>query len=98
METKKKLKSCNNGHQFFKNSDFGTCPICEDERNPKESFLALISAPARRALERNNIKNINDLAKWSEKDILNLHGIGPSTIPKLNKALSQNGLSFTFKP
>jgi predicted RecB family nuclease len=94
METKKKLKSCNNGHQFFKSSDCPTCPICEDERKPKDSFLALLAAPARRALEREKIKTLEDLAKWNEKDILNLHGIGPSSIPKLKKALNDNGLSF----
>jgi predicted RecB family nuclease len=94
METKKKLKSCNNGHQFFKSSDCPTCPICEEERKPKYSFLALLAAPARRALEREKIKTIEDLAKWNEKDILNLHGIGPSSIPKLKKALNENGLSF----
>lgn len=93
-ETKKKLKSCNNGHQFFKSSDCPTCPICEDERKPKDSFLALLAAPARRALEREKIKTLEDLAKWNEKDILNLHGIGPSSIPKLKKALNDNGLSF----
>ncbi len=94
METKKKLKSCNNGHQFFKSSDCPTCPICEEERKPKYSFLALLAAPARRALEREKIKTLEDLAKWNEKDILNLHGIGPSSIPKLKKALNDNGLSF----
>ncbi len=94
METKKKLKSCNNGHQFFKSSDCPTCPICEEERKPKYSFLALLAAPARRALEREKIKTLEDLAKWNEKDILNLHGIGPSSIPKLKKALNENGLSF----
>lgn len=94
METKKKLKSCNNGHQFLKSSDCPTCPICEDERKPKDSFLALLAAPARRALEREKIKTLEDLAKWNEKDILNLHGIGPSSIPKLKKALNENGLSF----
>jgi predicted RecB family nuclease len=94
METKKKLKSCNNGHQFFKSSDCPTCPICEEERKPKDSFLALLAAPARRALEREKIKTLEDLAKWNEKDILNLHGIGPSSIPKLKKALNENGLSF----
>jgi predicted RecB family nuclease len=94
METKKNLKTCNNGHQFFKNSDCPTCPICEEERKPKDNFLALIGAPARRALERENIKTLEELAKWSEKEILNLHGMGPSTIPKLKKALGEYDLSF----
>lgn len=59
------------------------------ELKPKDGFLSLISAPARRALERENIKTLDDLAKWTEKDLLALHGIGPSTIPKLSKALHE---------
>ncbi len=94
MATKGTLKTCEKGHQFYKSSDCPTCPIYEEERKPKDSFLALISAPARRALERENIKTLEDLAKWSEKDIVNLHGMGPSTIPKLKMALSEYNLSF----
>lgn len=56
--------------------------------------MALISAPARRALEREHIKTVEDLAKWNEREILQLHGMGPSTIPKLKKALKDNKLSF----
>jgi predicted RecB family nuclease len=69
-------------------------PICEEERKPKDNFLSLIEVPARRALERENIKTLEELAKWSEKEIINLHGMGQSTIPKLKKALNDNGLSF----
>lgn len=94
METKKNLKTCKNGHQFFKSSDCPTCPICEEERKPKDSFLTLLGAPARRALEREIIKTLEDLAKWTEKEIINLYGMGPSTIPKLKKALSEYNLSF----
>lgn len=94
MTTKGTLKTCKKGHQFYKSSDCPTCPICEEERKPKDSFLALIGAPARRALERESIKTIDDLAKYSEKEILSLHGMGKSTIPKLQKILSENGLTF----
>lgn len=94
MAAKGTLKTCTKGHQFYKRSDCPTCPVCEEERRPKEAFLALISAPARRALERENVKTLEDLAKWSEKEIINLHGMGPSTIPKLRKALKDSGLSF----
>lgn len=94
MATKRKLKTCKNGHQFFKSSDCPTCPFCEEERKPKDSFLALIAAPARRALEREDIKNLEDLASWTENEIINLHGMGPSSIPKLKKALSEYNLSF----
>jgi DNA-directed RNA polymerase alpha subunit len=94
METKKNLKTCKNGHQFFKSSDCPTCPICEEDRKPKDSFLSNIGAPARRALERENIKTLTDLSKYSEKEILSMHGMGKTTIPKLQIILSKNGLTF----
>lgn len=94
MATIATLRTCKKGHRFYKNSDCPTCPTCEEERKPKDSFLSLLVAPARRALEREKIKSLEDLAKWREEEILNLHGIGPSTIPKLKKALGENGLSF----
>ncbi len=93
MAPKGTLKTCKKGHQFYKRSDCPTCPVCEEERKPKDSFLALISAPARRALERENIKTLEDLAKWTEREIISLHGMGPGTLPKLIKALKDNGLS-----
>lgn len=88
------LKTCKKGHSFYKSSNCPTCPVCEEERKPKDSFLAQIGAPARRALERENIRTLEDLAKWSEKEIIQLHGMGPSTIPKLKKLLNESGLSF----
>ena len=59
-----------------------------------DSFLAMLGAPARRALEREGISTEEDLSKYTKSDILKLHGLGPSTIPKLEKALSNKGLSF----
>jgi len=94
METKKILKTCKNGHTFYKSSDCPTCPICEEERKPKDNFLSLIGAPARRALEREGITTLEKLSTYNEKDILSLHGMGNSTMPKLNEALTKAGLSF----
>jgi|688.fasta_scaffold435970_3 hypothetical protein len=94
METKKNLKNCENGHIFYKSSNCPTCPICEQERKPKYNFLSLIGAPARRALEREGITTLEKLSTYSEKEILSLHGMGKSTIPKLNDALRIAGLFF----
>ena len=94
MTTKGTLRTCKKGHQYYKSSDCPTCPLCEEERKPKDSFLLVIAAPARRALERENIKSLEDLAMFTEKEILQLHGMGPSTIPKLKRALEDQGLSF----
>ncbi|HOZ50910.1 MAG TPA: RNA polymerase alpha subunit C-terminal domain-containing protein [Chitinophagaceae bacterium] len=94
MESKRKSKTCEKGHQFYKSSDCPVCPICEEERKPKDHFLSLIGAPARRALENNGILNLDQLSTFTEKEILNLHGMGKSTIPKLQKLLSENKLAF----
>lgn len=88
------VKTCPNGHTFKKSSDCPTCPICENERKPKEGFLTRLGAPARRALERENIHSLNDLTRYSIEEILDLHGVGKTTIPLLQKMLSENGLSF----
>jgi len=56
--------------------------------------LPHVSAPAMRAFASVKIKSLKDLAKWTEKDLLALHGVGPSAIPVLKKALKENKLSF----
>jgi predicted RecB family nuclease len=92
--TKKNLRTCEKGHQYYKSSDCPTCPICEQERKPETGFLSLIAAPARRALEGAGITTLEKLAQHTEKDILQLHGMGPGSIPKLRGALEAGGLSF----
>lgn len=94
MPKKGILKICSKGHQFYKSSDCPVCPICEVEKKPADGYLSLLSAPARRALENANIKTLKDLTKFTEKELLNLHGLGPSSIPKLKIALSEAGLKF----
>jgi len=88
------LKTCAKGHQYYKTSDCPTCPICEAERRPKDGFLSVLSAPARRALENKGITTLRQLSKFSEEEILNLHGMGPASIPKLWNALQGEKLSF----
>lgn len=88
------LRVCKNGHRYYKSSDCPTCPVCEQERKPDVGFLSLISAPARRALENAGIKTLKDLSDHREADILKFHGMGPTSIPKLRKALKTEGLSF----
>jgi predicted RecB family nuclease len=93
-EKKKKLKTCPKGHLYTKSSNCPVCPICEKERKPQEGFLSLLAAPARRALENKGILTLEELARFSEAEILQLHGIGPGSIPKLRNALSAGGLTF----
>jgi hypothetical protein len=90
----KTLRTCSRGHKYYKSSACPTCPMCERLRKPKEGFLSMLSAPARRALENQGIKTLRQLSKFSEEEILELHGMGPSSIPKLRRALKAKGLAF----
>lgn len=85
---------CENGHRYYKSSDCPVCPTCEGERKPENGFLSLLAAPARRALERAGIKTLADLAGRSEGEVLKLHGVGPSTLPKLRQALASRKMTF----
>lgn len=88
------LRTCPKGHHYLKSSDCPTCPECERERKPESGFLALLAAPARRALENEGIDGLKELSALTEAEILKLHGMGKSSLPKLREALKQAGLSF----
>lgn len=88
------LKTCKNGHQYFKTSDCPTCPVCEAERKPKDGLLSRLGAPARRALEQNGILTAEDLSKYTKDEVLKFHGIGKSSLPVLLEALNEEGLKF----
>lgn len=91
---KKTLKICPKGHKFYKSSDCPTCPTCEAENKPETGFLSKLGNPARNALEVNGITTLTELAKYSEREILKLHGMGPRSLPTLRQALMDAGLSF----
>lgn len=87
-------KTCPNGHQFYKSSDCPTCPVCEANKNAKEGFIKGLSAPAQRALAYHNINTLQKLALYTEKEILAMHGIGKTSLPKLKMALIKENISF----
>lgn len=93
----KQQKTCNNGHKFQKSSDCPICPVCwsgyyKDKK--RGSFPKGIGSPALRALLNSRITSIDKVSKYTEKEILQLHGMGPKTIPLLKKALKNIGLDF----
>jgi len=91
---KSNVKTCKNGHTYTKTTDCPTCPICEKERKPKAGFMSVLGSPAIRALEGANIKTLKQLSKKTEKELLSLHGFGPSSIKKLMPLLKEAGLNF----
>ena len=66
------------------------------QKDPKtnSNFLSTLSAPARRALENNGITTLEQLSKYSKKEVLKFHGMGKSTIPKLEKLLAEENMAF----
>ncbi|MBL7821731.1 MAG: DNA alkylation repair protein [Saprospiraceae bacterium] len=93
----KKLHHCKQGHSYYKSSNCLTCPACEKLKKPKFGFLSGLAAPARRALEQNNITTLKKLANYSESELLNLHGIGKTCMKSLKNALAASDLSFKVK-
>lgn len=94
VERVRTLRICPVGHRYYKSTDCGTCPKCEQANKPSEGFLARLSSPARNALVNEGITELEQLANYTEKEILKLHGIGPATLPTLKHALSEKNLSF----
>lgn len=66
----------------------------KQQEQQNKDFIPGLAAPARRALQNNNVKTLQQLAKHSEAEILELHGIGKTAIPKLQNILKEKGLSF----
>lgn len=97
MTAQKTLRTCDKGHQYYKSSDCPTCPVCEAERGKSAGIFTGLSAPARRALENSGISTPLQLAAFTEKEVLKLHGMGPGSLPKLRELLKQQGLSFKTK-
>ncbi|HQZ21096.1 MAG TPA: hypothetical protein PLW39_02390 [Thermoflexales bacterium] len=62
--------------------------------NSSSSDLPKLAAPAQRALASAGIANLQDLRKFTEAEIANLHGIGPNALKALKEAMAKNGLEF----
>lgn len=52
------------------------------------------SKPAERALATIGVTRLTQLTKYSEKELLALHGMGPKGIRVLRSALKEKGLAF----
>ncbi|WP_199203644.1 RNA polymerase alpha subunit C-terminal domain-containing protein [Sporosarcina sp. P34] len=88
------VKVCEKGHTFYKSSDCTSCPTCDKENKPTSGFLSKLSSPARNALVHNGIDTLQKLSKYTEKEILKIHGIGPASLPIMRTFLEEESLSF----
>lgn len=55
-----------------------------------------LAAPARRALINAKLIKITDLKKISEKNLMALHGMGPSSLPIIKREMKK--FKIKFKP
>jgi DNA-directed RNA polymerase alpha subunit len=53
-----------------------------------------LAKPARRALTRTGYSRLEQFAKLSEEEVLQLHGMGPKALDQIRRALAAKGLSF----
>jgi len=65
------------------------------QHNQQDSNLPSgLAQPAQRALAGAGIQRLEQLVKYSEAEIKQLHGIGPNALAQLRRALIDKGLAF----
>jgi predicted RecB family nuclease len=97
---KGKLKTCSRGHEFYKSSDCPVCPKCWSGYYKKRAlgdFPERMGAPALRALRNARITTLKQLARFTEAEILALHGVGPKAVTQLKTALRARRMAFAKK-
>ena len=57
-----------------------------------KALLQRLSEPARSAIEELRCTNLDDLLRYSDKELLALHGVGPKTIRILNEFIDEHSL------
>lgn len=72
----------------------GKIDLSKYERLDGEWKKLGLAAPARRALVDAKILKIDDLNKISEEKLISLHGIGPSSLPRIKSAMKKKRISF----
>ena len=61
--------------------------------HPNAAAFPPIGGPALRALARAGLRSLHDVERWSERELLALHGMGPKGVRLLGEALARQGRS-----
>ncbi|WP_228444902.1 helix-hairpin-helix domain-containing protein [Chryseobacterium echinoideorum] len=70
-------------------------PFSQAGQQQQDLFLkGLIAAPARRALANEKIDSLEKLSRYSEKEIMQLHGFGKNAMQKLKAHMRENHIYF----
>ena len=64
----------------------------------RDNLPAGLSQPALRALDGVGVKRLKDLTRFTEAELLDLHGMGPKAMSVLGAALVSENLSFKKSP
>ena len=64
------------------------------QNNQPESDLPKLASPVQRALAGAGVQRLEQLTRFSEEQLKQLHGIGPNALKQLHQALRAKGLSF----
>jgi hypothetical protein len=68
--------------------------MTKDTHPNASAFPKGVAGPALRALHNAGITGMASLAKWSEHDVAELHGMGPKALAVLKAALKEQGRGF----
>ncbi|MDF2530710.1 MAG: hypothetical protein K0Q65_291 [Clostridia bacterium] len=60
-------------------------------------MLQKLAKPAQRAIQNAGITTIEQISEYSEKEFLELHGIGKNAMSIIKLVLDENGLTFSDK-
>ncbi|GIO52081.1 helix-hairpin-helix domain-containing protein [Paenibacillus cineris] len=67
----------------------------KDKQDLTESDLPKLAQPAVRALRNAGITRLEEVAKLTESELKQLHGIGPTAAEQLRRAMADMGLDFS---
>jgi len=68
-----------------------------DDHPSATDLPAKIGKPATRSLAAEGVTSLDQVAKWSEVRLLQLHGVGPKAIRILRDELAKRRLTFADK-
>ncbi|MCJ8013246.1 DNA-binding protein [Paenibacillus sp. KQZ6P-2] len=71
--------------------------MVQKQTPPEHELPAGLAKPAQRALIGAGLVNLEHIAKVSEDELKQLHGIGPNALKIIRQVLEEKGLSFAEK-